>query len=85
MFLRKSNSPCVECPRPSIYEDNVEAFELFMDCQTQFNYHLSGPIGLRFEAVEFAMKCQRIEPSPELFEKIKILELKALEILRNAN
>ena len=82
MFTRKSSDFCAECPRPDIYEDNVPAFELFMDCQTQFNYTYGVPTGLRFEAVDFAMKCKGMEPSPELLERLKILEFKYLEMAR---
>lgn len=84
MYARKSSEACEECPRPSIYDDNVQAFELFMDCHTQFNYTYGTPTGLRFEALDFAMRCQQIQPSPDLFERIKILELHYLELARNA-
>lgn len=81
--MRKSEQPCAECPRPAIYEDNVPAFELFMDCQTQFSYTNGIPIGLRFEALEFAMKCKGIQHTPEFFDRIKILETAFLGFARD--
>lgn len=81
MPKRKSKNYCSKCPRPTLYPENTVAFELFIDCLTQFEAGPMGPIGLKYSEVMAVAECSGVKMDKELLGKIKTLEIAYLEAL----
>lgn len=65
---------CEACPRPVLYQINIEAFELFQACLTQFRYSMNGPTGLDYSAVKSVAEILDVELNKEMFSKILLME-----------
>ena len=59
-----------------LWDENHEAYELFIQCQTQWNTSMAGITGLNYPAVESVMRmnAKSIEKQTELFELIRFIE-----------
>jgi len=72
--------PCVKCPRPVLYSVNVDAFDLFEACSTQFRVGFSGVTGLDYVAVKLVAKTLKIKFTESIFFKIRVMEKAWLDI-----
>lgn len=63
--------------------ENREAVTLFLSCETQWRRAgLAGvPTGLDYAGVTAAAKFMKIEPTPALFAKLRVIEAAAIEAL----
>ena len=66
-----------------LYEENCLAFEVFCSCSTQWRFAgMSGvQTGLDYSAVESVMRMMNIEKTAETFQKVRLIEIGALNAL----
>jgi len=59
-----------------LWDENHPAYNLFQQCQTQWNVTMSGVTGLNYPALQsvMAMTAVPIEKKPLLFEEIRFIE-----------
>lgn len=59
-----------------LWDDNTKAYELFQQCQTQWNVSMSGITGLNYPALESVMRMSNISQSEQaaLFEQVRYIE-----------
>lgn len=64
--------------RPEVYlwPENVKAWNLFLDCSTQWVVGVDGPTGLSYPGVEAVMRIEGIKSSKRrvMFSKIRVME-----------
>lgn len=77
----KNKSPCKACPRPVLYDTNVDAFNLFTACLTQFRYGFNGATGLDYVAVKSVAETLEIEYSESVFFKVRVMEDEYLNVM----
>ncbi len=55
-----------------MHEDNIEAYAVYGLCSDQWIMGMSGPIGLRLEAIESACRLFKVpsDDRPEIVEKV---------------
>lgn len=67
-----------------VYRENLEALEFFMRLQTQWVISPMGErVGLNYAGVEPCARMSDIKMTPDLFEKVQIMELAALKEMQN--
>lgn len=65
-----------------LHPDNVDAFRLFTQCQTQWRRSPSGAItGLDYAGVKTAAELEGVSMTPALFEQIRVMEKTVLEVV----
>jgi len=63
-----------------VLPENWQAFEVFMACQTQWQYAgLGQAVGIQYAALESVMRMMAIEDMPETFQKVRLIEQGALQ------
>jgi len=66
-----------------VYRSNMEAIDFFMRLQTQWMISPMGErIGLHYPSVETASRVLGVPLTPDLFDKVQIMEMTALKVLR---
>jgi len=66
-----------------LFSENIEAFEIFIQVRTQFNFAGMGSvIGLNYQSVEFVMNLYDVEDKLDCFRRIRIIENEALILMR---
>ncbi|WP_257789324.1 DUF1799 domain-containing protein [Oxalobacter formigenes] len=67
-----------------VWPENMETVGLFLSLETQWmmSNGLSGcfHVGLSYPALETAMRLMEIPDKPEMFKRIRVMELAALEV-----
>lgn len=67
-----------------VWPENMETVGLFLSLETQWTMSngFSGcfPVGLSYPALETAMRMMEIPDKPEMFKRIRVMELAALEV-----
>lgn len=67
-----------------VYEENLEALNFFMRLQTQWVVSPMGErVGLNYGSIEPCARMLATEMTPELFEKVQIMEVTALKEMHN--
>ena len=64
-----------------VLENNWQAVELFLRCQTQWRVSMSGIIGLDYTTVLEMIKLYGIEDSVSMIEKLQVIEAGVLQVL----
>ena len=64
-----------------ILPENIDAISLFLRVQTQFRVGFGGVTGLDYAAVIQVASMYSYNKLPFLFEKLQIMEIKALELI----
>ena len=64
-----------------ILPENIDAISLFLRVQTQFRIGFGGVTGLDYAAVIQVANMYSYNKLPFLFEKLQIMEIKALELI----
>jgi hypothetical protein len=59
-----------------LWDENVPAFQLFQQCQTQWNVSMTGITGMNYPAVQSVMSMSAIprKKQPNLFEEFRFIE-----------
>lgn len=69
--------------RLGVYPENLDAIHFFMRLQTQWTISPMGErIGLHYPSVETAARVLGVSLTPDLFDKVQIMEMTALKVLR---
>jgi len=73
-----------------LWDENLPAYKLFQQCQTQWNISMSGITGMNYQALHSVMVMTAIpaEKQPALFDEIRFIEsgfLSAINENRNSN
>jgi len=63
-----------------VWEDNWEAFCIFLQCQTQWRVSMSGLIGLDYSAVAWLLKLYEVEDQRLTLEKLQVIEATVLQM-----
>lgn len=68
----KAKGPKCETCKPLIHADNAMAYGVYGLCSDQWIMGMSGPVGLRLEAIESACRLFRVpaDERPETVEKV---------------
>lgn len=64
-----------------IWEDNWEAFGLFLQCQTQWRVSMSGLVGLDYSAVAWILRLYEVEDQRLTLEKLQVIEATVLQMM----
>lgn len=64
-----------------VWPENWAAFQAFLDVNTQWITGMSGPTGLDYERVRAGLDMAGVQVTPELFQKLRILEAAVLNAL----
>ena len=64
-----------------ILKENIDAVKLFLSVQTQFKTGFGGVSGLDYAAVIQVANMYSYKKLPFLFERLQIMEIKALELI----
>lgn len=70
---------------PELLPENYEAWYLYTNVQTQYNYTFGGIIGLNYQSMCTVADILGVEISPSLFAKIRALEHEHLKEAVNKN
>ena len=66
-----------------VWRCNWAAVECFMRCQSQWHKDAMGQFdGLRYPGVEVVMRRTRVSDKDAMFDKLQLMEVAALEVLR---
>lgn len=68
-----------------IWEENWEAFQIFMRLQTQWVRSDGAAIGLNYNSVDFVLKILRVKDRADVFDKLQVMELAAIEFLNKGS
>lgn len=88
MKSRKSTQRCGGCPKPVLFPQNEQAFYLFAACQVHVRRSPMNPgivYGLDYPAVKVTAEFMAITITPDLFQKIRIMQSEMLAIFEEAN
>jgi hypothetical protein len=71
-------------PQLGIWPDNWAAFRVFYRIRTQWAVGMSGAIGLRMEAMPFALQLEQVsaEDWPDVTDGVQIMEHETLRLWR---
>lgn len=64
-----------------VWPENWPAVEAFLAVQTQWSIGMAGPTGLDYTRVRAGLELAGMQVTPELFQKLRILESAALSAL----
>lgn len=66
-----------------MWDENVPAYHLFMQCQTQWNVGMAGITGMNYPALQSVMFMTAIpqEKQPNLFEDFRFIESGFLAVI----
>jgi hypothetical protein len=64
-----------------VWAENWPAWRAFLSVQTQWITGMSGPTGLDYGRVEAGLRMAGVQVTPELFDKLHILERAVLQAL----
>jgi hypothetical protein len=81
MWNRDSESRCSACPKPELWQENIEPFNLFVLSITQFRHGFSGPTGLDYGAVAIVAGSVNVDLKTCL-GAIQTMEREYLDIVR---
>lgn len=67
-----------------MWPENVAPFTVFRAMATQWSVGMSGPIGLRMEALAFVLEVQEVPKAdwPEVTQAVQVLERETLRLWR---
>ncbi|QDP47076.1 MAG: hypothetical protein Tp1111SUR522732_14 [Prokaryotic dsDNA virus sp.] len=85
MPIRRCKSHCAECPKPVLLPDNVDAYDLFFACYTQFVVDNFGVPQIAYSEVKVAADWLGIKVTEEVFAKFRVMEreLKSIRVHQN--
>jgi|CXWL01.1.fsa_nt_gi hypothetical protein len=66
-----------------VWPDNWAAWQAFLAVQTQWNTGSAGYTGLDYTRVSSGLRMAGIAETPELFDKLRIIEAAVLNLLAN--
>ena len=76
---------CDDCDfaMPEIYEENLEAWQVYTACTTQWRYvgDLGVVAGLDYTAVESVMRMLGVEDQADCFWRVRVMESVGLELM----
>ena len=64
--------PCKTC-RPELFEENIEAVEIYSQCSGQWITSTAGLVDINILAVIEVMKIQEVKNQKECLEKVQII------------
>ena len=70
-----------EAPPPvdfEVWEENWQAVEMFLRCQTQWRTTMSGLLGLDYGAVAWILRLYEVEDQRAVLEDLQIMEAAAM-------
>lgn len=66
-----------------MFEENIDPLKIFFQLLTQFNFAGMGQVtGLNYQSVEFVMRLNNVKNKLDCFNKIRVMEIKAVEMMR---
>lgn len=69
-----------------LFEENFEAFNVFLQMTTQWNVGgMGSAIGLSYPSLDFVMNLNQVKDRLDCFNRIRILERRALELMGEKN
>jgi hypothetical protein len=71
------------CPDFDVWPENQTAAMVFSCCMTQWRTGSFGVVGLDYGVVFHVMKLYSVEEELELLADVQVMELRAMEILRD--
>lgn len=82
--LPESALPTAQSNDFELDPENLQAWEIFNLCATQWRTSMTGATGLDYTALEAVMRLQRVKPKhhPDLFWRVQRLERGALDAMR---
>jgi len=66
-----------------VWEENWQALQVFLQCQTQWRVSMAGLVGLDYAAVAWVLKLYEIDDQRSTLEKIQVIEAAVLQVLNN--
>jgi hypothetical protein len=70
-----------EAPPPAVFEvweENWQAVEMFLRCQTQWRTTMNGLLGLDYGAVAWILRLYEVEDQRAVLEDLQIMEAAAM-------
>ena len=64
-----------------VWEENWEAVEMFLRCQTQWRTTMNGVLGLDYGAVAWILRLYEVEDQRAVLEDLQIMEAAAMATL----
>lgn len=64
-----------------VMEENWPALEVFLTCQTQWRYSMSGPIGIDYTSLLSVISLYSAKKKRQLFDEVRLIELGALNAI----
>jgi hypothetical protein len=64
-----------------VWEENWQALQVFLQCQTQWRVSMGGLIGLDYAAVAWVLKLYEIDDQRSTLEKLQVIEAAVLQVL----
>jgi hypothetical protein len=65
----------------AVWEENWQAIEMFMRCQTQWRTTMSGVLGLDYGAVAWILRLYEVEDQRSMLEDLQVMEAAAMTVL----
>lgn len=65
-----------------VWEENWQALQIFLRCQTQWRVSMSGLVGLDYGALEWVTKLFVVEDPLRMLEQIQVIEAVVLQVFR---
>ena len=64
-----------------VWQENWEAVEMFLRCQTQWRTSMSGLLGLDYGAVQWLFRLYEVKDPRSLLEHLQVMEGAVMQIL----
>ncbi len=71
-------------PKPfEVWEENWQAVEMFLRCQTQWRATMNGVLGLDYAAVGYVLSLYAADDQRSLLEDIQTMEAAAMTVINS--